>query len=80
MINNEIVRLERLLKSNKLEFLDEMDFLLNHLQIENKVGDIVKVKLTFKESIKELKEILAEKIALVEKLDKVNAVSHLIRK
>lgn len=80
MINNDIVRLERLLKTNKLEFLDELDFLLNHLQIENKVGEIVKVKLAFKESIKELKEVIATKMELLEKLDKVNAVSHLIRR
>lgn len=80
MINNDIVRLEKLLKTNKLEFLDELDFLLNHLQIENKVGEIVKVKLAFKESIKELKEVIATKMELLEKLDKVNAVSHLIRR
>lgn len=80
MINNDIVRLEKLLKTNKLEFLDELDFLLNHLQIENKVGEIVKVKLAFKENIKELKEVIATKMELLEKLDKVNAVSHLIRR
>ncbi|MGL5622445.1 hypothetical protein [Cetobacterium sp.] len=80
MINNEIVRLERLLKSNKLEFLDELSFVLNHLQIENKIGDIIKVKLAFKNTLEELQEILAEKMELIDKISKINAVSHLIRR
>lgn len=80
MVNNEIVRLEKLLKEDKLKFIDELDFLLNHLQIENKIGDIIKVKLAFKETIQELKEIIATKMELLERLDKTNAVSHLIRK
>lgn len=80
MINNDIARLEKILKEDQLKFLEELEFLLNHLQIENRVGDIIKIKLAFKESIKELKEILAEKMELIEKLDKVNAVSHLIRR
>lgn len=80
MINNEIVRLEKILKEDQLKFLEELSFVLNHLQIENKIGDIIKVKLAFKNTVQELKKILAEKIALVEGLEKVNAVSHLIRK
>lgn len=80
MISNEIKRLEKLLKEDKLKFLDELSFLLNHLQISNSIGDIIKVKLAFKNTIQELKETLAEKMELIEKLDKVNAVSHLIRR
>ena len=80
MINNDIARLEKILKEDKLKFIEELEFLLNHLQIENRTGDIIKIKLNFKESIKELKKILAEKMELIEKLDKVNAVSHLIRR
>lgn len=80
MISNEIKRLEKLLKEDKLKFLDELSFLLNHLQISNSIGDIIKVKLAFKNAIQELKETLAEKMELIEKLDKVNAVSHLIRR
>lgn len=80
MINNEITRLEKILKEDKLKFIEELGFLLNHLQIENKTGDIIKVKLAFKENIKELKEVIATKMELLEKLDKVNAVSHLIRR
>ncbi|WP_040407496.1 hypothetical protein [Cetobacterium somerae] len=80
MINNNITRLEKILKEDKLKFIEELGFLLNHLQIENKTGDIIKVKLAFKENIKELKEVIATKMELLEKLDKVNAVSHLIRR
>lgn len=80
MISNEIKKLEKLLKEDKLKFLDELSFLLNHLQISNSIGDIIKVKLAFKNTIQELKETLAEKMELIEKLDKVNAVSHLIRR
>lgn len=80
MINNDIAKLEKILKEDQLKFLEELSFVLNHLQIENRTGDIIKIKLNFKESIKELKKILAEKMELIEKLDKVNAVSHLIRR
>lgn len=80
MINNDIARLEKILKENKLQFIEELSFALNHLQIENRTGDIIKIKLAFKNTIQELKETLAEKMELIEKLDKVNAVSHLIRR
>lgn len=80
MINNEIKRLEKIFKEDKLKFLEELSFLLNHLQIGNRIGDIIKVKLAFKNTIQELKETLAEKMELIEKLDKINAVSHLIRR
>lgn len=80
MISNEIKRLEKLLKEDKLKFLDELSFLLNHLQISNSIGDIIKVKLAFKNTIQELKELLENKLELLEQLDKINAVSHLIRK
>lgn len=80
MINNDIARLEKILKEDKLKFIEELEFLLNHLQIENRTGDIIKIKLNFKESIKELKELLENKLELLEQLNKINAVSHLIRK
>lgn len=80
MINNDIARLEKVLKEDQLKFLEELSFALNHLQIENRVGDIIKVKLTFKDSIKDLKKLLENKLELLEQLDKINAVSHLIRR